>query len=168
MVYLFSESFLFWCHSTLLCFVPLYFTVNHLSLINDNVLWIGGHRELVVVPSASDSVIPSCFHISQVYELEQHGYFSPFTTEPHSFSSCLFRCAFNIAPLELYTFQFRPFPLMHASHSFWVFFTQGKKLPLGQFYCTTVRVPLHIFLSSQYFLIYSFSKNVFHFCVCYF
>lgn len=118
MVYLFSESVLFWCHSTLLCFVPLYFTVNHLSLINDNFLWIGGHRELVVVPSASDSVIPSCFHISQVYELEQHGYFSPFTTEPHSFSSCLFRCAFNIAPLELYAFQFRPFPLMHASHSF--------------------------------------------------
>lgn len=100
MVYLFSESFLFWCHSTLLCFVPLYFTVNHLSLINDNFLWIGGHRELVVVPSASDSVIPSCFHISQVYELEQHGYFSPFTTEPHSFSSCLFRCAFNIGTVR--------------------------------------------------------------------
>ena len=98
------------------------------------------------------------FLFSQVYELEQHGYFSPFTTKPPSFSSCLFRCAFNIAPLELYTFQFRPFPLMHATHSFSVFFTQGKKVPLGQFYSTTVRVPLHICLSLQYFLIYSFSK----------
>ena len=62
MVYLFSESFLFWCHSTLLCFVPLDFTVYRLSLVNGNFLWIGGHWELVIVPSASDSIIPSCFH----------------------------------------------------------------------------------------------------------
>lgn len=115
MVYLFSESFLFWCHSTLLCFVPLYFTVYHLALINDNFLQIGGHWELLIVPSASDSVIPSCFH--RFMNLNSM-VISPLSPQASFFSSCLFRCAFNIAPLELYTFQFRPFRLStHLTHS---------------------------------------------------
>lgn len=102
MVYLFSESFLFWCHSTLLCFVPLDFTVYRLSLVNGNFLWIGGHWELVIVPSASDSIIPSCFHrfmnLNSVV-------ISPFSPLSLLFPPAYLDVLSTLLPLELYTFQ---------------------------------------------------------------
>ena len=155
MVYLFSESFLFWCHSTLLCFVPLYFTVYHLALINDNFLWTGGHLELLTVPSASDSVIPSCF---QRFMNLNSMVISPLSPQASFFFLLFIQMCFQHCSSGTVHFSVQAFQFEHASHSFSVFFTQGKKVPLGQFYSTTVRVPLHVFLSLQYFLIYSFSK----------
>lgn len=102
MVYLFSKSFPFWCHSTSLRFVPLDFPLCHLSLVNGNFLRIGGHWELVIVPSASDSVIPSCFH--------RFMNLNSMVISPLSPPSLLFPPAYldvlsTLLSLELYTFQ---------------------------------------------------------------
>lgn len=92
----FLRVFLLWCHQhfTVLC-TTILFTVNHLSLINDNFLWIGGHRELVIVPSASGFSYTFLFsHFTGLWTWTAW-LFLPFTTEPHSFSSCLFRMCFQ-------------------------------------------------------------------------